>query len=129
MFNSWFDYQGLITERLIDFVRTPVTHGGGITHLRQLMGVADFYGFRSGFHGPSDISPVGMAANCHLGWTIHNFGVQEYMGYPEQTSEVFTRLPVVENGVVGRRSKKWWISRVSIASWVSCAEGPLDRHA
>ena len=100
VFNSWFDYQALVTERLIDFVRTPVTHGGGITHLRQLMGVADFYGVRSGFHGPSDISPVGMAANCQLGWTIHNFGVQEYMGYPEQVSEVFTTFPVVENGVV-----------------------------
>ena len=41
-----------------------------------------------------------MAANCHLGWSIHNFGVQEYMGYPGQVSEVFTKFPVVENGVV-----------------------------
>ena len=35
MFNSIWDCQQLITERLIDYIRTSVTHAGGITHLRS----------------------------------------------------------------------------------------------
>ncbi|MFP3344564.1 enolase C-terminal domain-like protein, partial [Halomonas sp. SIMBA_159] len=44
-----------------------------------------------GMHGPTDISPVGMAAAMHLGLSIHNFGIQEYMFHSEQILEVFPR--------------------------------------
>lgn len=88
--NSVYDYQTLITERLIDYVRSAVTHTGGITHMRQLMAYAAIYGIKSGFHGPTDVSPVGMAANLHLGLAIHNYGIQEYMAHNDQTRDVFT---------------------------------------
>ena len=35
VFNSIWDCQQLITERLIDYIRTSVSHTGGITHLRR----------------------------------------------------------------------------------------------
>ncbi|MFE5774553.1 D-mannonate dehydratase ManD [Brachybacterium sp. NPDC056505] len=89
VFNSVFDYQTLITERLIDYVRSSATHAGGVTGLRQLMTFAGIYGIRSGFHGPTDVSPVGMAAHLHLGLAIHNFGIQEYMPHSARTLEVF----------------------------------------
>jgi len=89
VFNSVFDYQTLITEQLIDYVRSSVTHGGGITALRKLMDFAGIYQIKSGFHGPTDVSPVGMAAALHLDVAIHNFGIQEYMKHNEQTLEVF----------------------------------------
>jgi mannonate dehydratase len=89
VFNSVFDYQTLITEQLIDYVRSSVTHGGGITALRKLMDFAAIYQIKSGFHGPTDVSPVGMAAALHLDTAIHNFGIQEYMKHNEQTLEVF----------------------------------------
>ncbi|ASK65927.1 bifunctional D-altronate/D-mannonate dehydratase [Brachybacterium avium] len=89
VFNSVYDYQTLITERLIDYVRSSATHAGGITGLRQIMSFAAIYGIRSGFHGPTDVSPVGMAANLHLGLAIHNFGIQEYMPHSETTLSVF----------------------------------------
>ena len=89
VFNSVHDYQTLITERLIDYVRSSATHAGGITGLRQIMAFAAVYGIRSGFHGPTDVSPVGMAANLHLGLAIHNFGIQEYMPHSETTLSVF----------------------------------------
>ena len=89
VFNSVHDYQTLITERLIDYVRSSATHAGGITGLRQIMNFAAIYGIRSGFHGPTDVSPVGMAANLHLGLAIHNFGIQEYMPHSETTLSVF----------------------------------------
>lgn len=89
VFNSVFDYQTLITERLIDYVRSAVTHTGGITAMKKLLDFAAIYGIKSGIHGPTDISPVGMAAALHLDLAIHNFGIQEYMPHNEQTLEVF----------------------------------------
>lgn len=88
--NTVWDYDTLISERLIDYVRSSVTHGGGITHLRKTLDFADWHGIRSGMHGPTDVSPVGMAANLHLGLAIHNFGIQEFMPHLPTTWEVFT---------------------------------------
>ncbi len=89
VFTSVNDYQVLITEQLIDYVRSSVTHAGGITAVRKLMDFAAIYQIRSGFHGPTDVSPVGMAAALHLDVAIHNFGIQEYMPHSAQTLEVF----------------------------------------
>jgi mannonate dehydratase len=87
--SSAWDYQTLLRERLIDYVRSSVTHTGGITHLRRLLDLAALHGARSGMHGATDISPVGMAAALHLGLAIHNFGIQEYMPHPALTAKVF----------------------------------------
>jgi len=38
---------------------------------------------------PTDVSPVGMSAALHVGLTIHNFGIQEYMVHSPATDEVF----------------------------------------
>lgn len=89
VFNSVYDYQTLITERLIDYVRSAVTHTGGITAMKKLLDFAAIYGIRSGIHGPTDVSPVGMAAALHLDLAIHNFGIQEYMPHNDTTLEVF----------------------------------------
>ncbi|NYI42503.1 D-mannonate dehydratase ManD [Demequina lutea] len=89
VFNSIFDYQTLITEQLIDYVRSSATHAGGITGLRKIMDFAAIYQIKSGIHGPTDVSPVGMAAALHLDIAIHNFGIQEFMVHNERTLEVF----------------------------------------
>ena len=89
VFNTVWDYQTLITEQLIDYVRSAVTHTGGISPMKRLMDFAGLYQIKSGMHGPTDISPVGMAAALHLGLAIHNFGIQEYMQHSKATLEVF----------------------------------------
>jgi mannonate dehydratase len=89
VFNSIWDCQQLITERLIDYVRTSVSHTGGITHLRRVFALAELYGVRSGSHGAGDLSPVAMAAALHVDLSIPNFGVQEYMGHTGPHAEVF----------------------------------------
>jgi len=66
-----------------------VTHSGGITHLRRIADLAALYQVRTGSHGPSDLSPVCMGAALHFDLSIPNFGMQEYMGYHEQTMDVF----------------------------------------
>jgi mannonate dehydratase len=87
--SSIYDVQHLITEQLIDYVRTTVVRAGGITHLRRIFDLAALYNVRSGSHGASDLSPVTLAAACHLDTAIPNFGIQEYMGYVDETHEVF----------------------------------------
>jgi len=89
VFNSVWDYRTLISEQLIDYVRSSVTHTGGITPMRKLMDFADQYQIKSGMHGPTDVSPIGMAAALHLGLAIHNFGIQEYMQHSATTLDVF----------------------------------------
>jgi mannonate dehydratase len=89
VFNTVFDYQHLITEQLIDYVRSSPTHAGGITGLRKILDFAAIYQIKSGIHGPTDVSPVGMAAALHLDIAIHNFGIQELMPHNEATLEVF----------------------------------------
>jgi mannonate dehydratase len=46
--NSIWDVQHLITEQLIDYVRTTVVHAGGITHLRRIFDLAALYQVRTG---------------------------------------------------------------------------------
>ncbi len=98
VFNTVWDYQTLIREQLIDYVRSAVTHTGGITAMRKLLDYAAQYQIKSGIHGPTDISPVGMAAALHLDLAIHNFGIQEYMQHGSLTNEVFRQSFTFEDG-------------------------------
>ncbi len=98
VFNTVWDYQTLIRENLIDYVRSSVTHTGGITALRKLLDFAAQHQVRSGIHGPTDISPVGLAAALHLDLAIHNFGIQEYMHHGALTNDVFRQTHTFENG-------------------------------
>ena len=98
VFNTVWDYQTLIRENLIDYVRSSVTHTGGITALRKLLDFAAQHQVRSGIHGPTDISPVGLAAALHLDLAIHNFGIQEFMQHGALTNEVFRQTHTFEDG-------------------------------
>jgi len=98
VFNTIYDYQTLISRQLIDYVRSAVTHAGGITPMRRIADYAAMYQIKLAIHGPSDISPVGFAAALHLDKAVHNFGIQEFMGYPELSNEVFTSDHVFRDG-------------------------------
>jgi mannonate dehydratase len=89
IFNTIWDFKDLIRDQLIDYVRGAVTHMGGISPLKKTLDYAALYQVKSGMHGPTDISPVGMAAAMHLGLAIHNFGIQEYMPHGARTDQVF----------------------------------------
>jgi len=87
--NSIWDVNTLITERLVDYVRTTVVHAGGISHLRRIFDLAHLYGVRSGSHGATDLSPISLGCAVHLDATIPNFGIQEYMAHAPETDDVF----------------------------------------
>jgi mannonate dehydratase len=100
VFNTLWDCQTLISERLIDYIRTAVPHAGGITHTRRIFDYADTYGVRSGSHGPGDVSPIGIAAALHLDISIPNFGIQEYMAHLPPADEVFKPSYYYEDGML-----------------------------
>jgi mannonate dehydratase len=89
VFSSIHDCETLITEQLIDYIRTTVVHAGGITHLRRIAHLAELYHVRTGSHGATDLSPVCMAAALHFDISVHNFGIQEYMRHSDDTDRVF----------------------------------------
>lgn len=98
VFNSVYDYTSLITEQMIDFVRMPVAHGGGLTHLQKIAAFASIYHIKTGFHGATDLSPVNMAAALHFDFAINNFGIQELMPHEEVVHEVFSHGYSFEDG-------------------------------
>jgi mannonate dehydratase len=68
--------------------------------MKKLMDFAAIYGIKSGFHGPTDISPVGMAAALHLSIALHNFGIVEYMKHNDTTLEVFRTSYTFADGLL-----------------------------
>lgn len=85
VFNSVWECNKLIQDRLIDFIRVSVTYAGGITPVKRLVDFAAMHDVRTGFHGAPSHSPLSMAAQAHLNVWAPNFGIQEYLvlGTPE----------------------------------------------
>jgi mannonate dehydratase len=98
LFNSPHEWVGLITNRLIDFIRVHLSQVGGLTPARKLATLAEHFAVRSAWHGPGDVSPVGHACNAHLDLAIPNFGIQEGPRFSDATREVFPGAPEVRNG-------------------------------
>ncbi len=98
LFNNPREWQPLIEERLIDFIRMHASQMGGITPARDVALFANMYGIRTAWHGPGDTSPVGHAANLHLDVWAPNFGVQEWYRASELEYEMFPGMPEVRAG-------------------------------
>jgi mannonate dehydratase len=89
VFNSIWDCKHLIEAQLIDYIRTTIVHGGGVTHVRRIADFAALHQVRTGFHGATDLSPVCMGAALHFDTWVPNFGIQEYMHHSPETDQVF----------------------------------------
>lgn len=98
VFNSIWDCKHLIENQLIDYIRTTIVHGGGISHVRRIADFAALHQVRTGFHGATDLSPVTMGAALHFDTWVPNFGIQEYMFHTEETDAVFPHDYVLRNG-------------------------------
>jgi len=98
IFNTIHDCQALISEQLIDYIRTTVVHAGGITHLKRIAHLAELYQVRTGSHGATDLSPVCMGAALHFDIWVPNFGIQEYMRHTPETDAVFPHAYTFSDG-------------------------------
>ena len=92
LFNNPLEWTGLISNRLIDFIRVHISQIGGITPARKLAVLCENFSVRTAWHGPGDVSPVGHAANIHLDLSSWNFGIQEWSGWSDKSIEVFPEI-------------------------------------
>ena len=98
----------LVAERLIDFLRLHVSAVGGATPALKLAHLCEAFGVRTAWHGPGDVSPVGMAANVHLDVACHNFGIQEWVLRTDLEREMFPGTPEVRGGAAWPNEKPGW---------------------
>ena len=98
LFNSPHEWTGLVSRRLIDFIRVHISQVGGLTKARKMAAMCEFFGVRTAWHGPGDVSPVGHAANVHLDLVTPNFGIQEARAFSQQEQDVFPGCPQLRNG-------------------------------
>jgi mannonate dehydratase len=98
LFNTQHEYVPLIVNRLIDFIRIHISQIGGLTMARKVAALSEFFGVRTAWHGPGDVSPVGHAAGLALELASPNFGIHEGSGFPQATQDVFPGCPEVKNG-------------------------------
>lgn len=108
LFNSPHEWVGLISERLIDFIRVHMSQAGGFTPARKIAALAEWHHVRTAWHGPTDLSPVGHAANAHLDLAIHNFGIQEGIHFNDASLEVFPGAPTIRNGYMHIHEAPGW---------------------
>jgi mannonate dehydratase len=100
LFVNQAEYVPLIRDRLIDFIRVHISDIGGLSMARKLAAFCEFFGVRTAWHGPGDVSPVGHAANLQLDLACHNFGIQEQHVFGERTQEVFPGCPEIREGML-----------------------------
>src|SRR5262249_52490881 len=108
LFNSPHEWAPVISERIIDYMRGPLSQAGGLTPSRKIATLAEAYGVKTAWHGPGDVSPIGHAANVALDVACWNFGIQEYSPFNERTLEVFHGCPVMKNGYLYANEAPGW---------------------
>lgn len=100
LFNNPNEWLPLVSERLIDFVRCHISQLGGLTPARKLATLCEWFGVRTAWHGPGDVSPVGHACNLHLDLAISNFGIQEARDFTKNERAVFPGAPELRDGML-----------------------------
>ena len=98
----------MIKDRLIDFLRLHISQVGGLTPARKITSMCEPFGVRTAWHGASDVSPVGHAANLMLDLHAWNFGIQEAgpMFQPGSVlQDMFPGLPEVRDGYMWSNGK------------------------
>ena len=97
--HKW-EFQPLIENELLDYLRIDLVHAGGITEAKKILAAGEVHGQRSALHHAS--SPVNGAACLHVDLAVPNFGIQEWMEL-EPLYELFPNAPRAEAGYVRRR--------------------------
>ncbi|NOT63638.1 MAG: starvation-sensing protein RspA [Acidobacteria bacterium] len=105
LFNTQQEYLPLIKDKLIDFIRIHISQIGGLSPARKVGALCEYFGVRTGWHGPGDASPVAHAAQLALELASYNFGIHEGGVFQANTQEVFPGCPTLKDGYMYAQEK------------------------
>ena len=125
LFNNPMEWQPLIENRWIDYIRCHVSQIGGVTPARKLAAYCEPFGVKTAWHGPGDVSPIGHMANVHLDLTTTNFGIQEWCGMEQdpRVQEVFQGMSEIHDGFAWANDKPGWGIEIDLKA---AAKYPCD---
>jgi mannonate dehydratase len=107
LWNNAHEWQPLVQERQIDYLRHHISHVGGFTAARKIAAYAENYQVRFAWHGAPN-SPVGRMANLTLDLTCENFGFHEHIDYPSLVQDVFPGYAQIKDGYAWISEKPGW---------------------
>ena len=108
LFNNPHEWQPLIQERLIDYIRVHVSQVGGFTPARKIALLGENFGVKTAWHAPGDLSPVGHMANVTLDVVSYNFGIQEWGAFNPRVLEVFSGCAEMKDAYLWVSEKPGW---------------------
>jgi mannonate dehydratase len=94
--NEWLP---LVANRWIDFMRMHISAAGGLNLARKVAHCCEFFGVRTAWHGPPNVSPIGHMVNLQLDLSAYNFGIGEGGDFSDQLKELFPGTPELRRGV------------------------------
>ena len=65
---------------------------------RKVAALCEFFGVRTAWHGPGDVSPVGHAANVHLDLASTTSASRRAGDFTQEKQDVFPGCPEVKDG-------------------------------
>jgi mannonate dehydratase len=107
LWNNPHEWQPLVEQRQIDYLRHHISHIGGFTAARKVAAFAENYEVRFAWHGAPN-SPVGSMANLTLDLTCENFGIHEHIDYPPLVQDIFKGCLEIRNGYAWINEKPGW---------------------
>jgi mannonate dehydratase len=99
LFVSQAEWVPLVSRRLIDFMRMHISACGGLNMARKVAACCEFFGVRTAWHGPGNVSPVGHAVNMHIDLAVPNFGCGEGAPFSQTLQALFPGCPERRNGL------------------------------
>ena len=99
LFVSQAEWVPLVSRRLMDFMRMHISACGGLNMARKVASCCEFFGVRTAWHGPANVSPVGHAVNMHIDLAIPNFGCGEGGPFNQTLQDLFPGCPERRNGL------------------------------
>jgi mannonate dehydratase len=107
LWNNPHEWQPLVQDRLIDYIRHHVSHIGGFTAAQKIASFAANYEVKFAWHGAPN-SPVGHMTNLTLDLTNPNFGIHEHFGYTPLVEDIFHGCLQVKDGYAWINENPGW---------------------
>ncbi len=98
VFSHPLEVTPLVSERLIDFIRCRVSAMGGITPVKKLATLGEFFGVRTAFQEGGENDPINQLAAYHVDISSTAFGIQEENAFPPSVHEMMPGCAGIRKG-------------------------------